>query len=1000
MATKVFRASNVRKMLRTTAAVALIASASGVHAQQATTPTAPAPAPTPAPATTANDNVLRPLAGNIRAFGGDISGTAGNIRAFAGDSTASAGNIRAFAGNIRAFAGNIRAFQGDMVPASGPNAAFWGSLAAASGVVAPSAGNIRAFSGDLEGLAGSIRTFAENIRSSDGTLLTYEQAPAVYDGIAQQISTIVATSRATWGAAVRSQTGQLFNDAFVKPMLSRYEINLDKPKSLEGIDEVGLELFLLDWNDNLMNFSGRDQVDHWMKEINWSPSLTQQVIGGASVKIGLLDFTVMGEESKNIIRSEGISEISGMHGTAVASLIYARHNRRRVMGIAPTVDVVSYNPYDSSLTAGWSDIRTGIEQFVAEKVSVVNMSLGVPGWTLNEGWNTVFADGRLAKAAQSQLFVLAAGNDGVVQPGDIKWDVIHNPVIIVVGSVDPSGRISAFSNTPGTACLVKNMNANGKCNGADDLLMNRFMVAPGEFMLVSDGEGGVTRMSGTSFAAPLVSGTAALIADRWPWLSTRPNAVADIILESAKDLGAPGVDEVYGYGLLDVAAALSPKSFDSLSWKVSENGVINTYSAKTIRPAAVSSKSSWEAAGAYVTVFDDINKTYRDFTIPLSSKLIGQTVGTSGEQFQAYLQSRFWAWVATPPNAPSTSGFTNSQAVAPIAGFGELNAAVTLTPRAFRPGLRQRNAPFDAGLSFRVPGDKIGFSFGSGNGAVALANQSGFQLASDYDVNTGGANPFLALASGGSYASVDVALSDQLTLSSGVASQSAERDLDRTDPDTRQTLARLMPYRASASSVSLRYRATGWLSATASYTMLREKTGLLGVQSLDRTDFGQGTTTDAATYGLDIALTPTLSMAGSATLGRTRAGDASRQNIVVSRGGLTSTAFQLAVMKSKLFGQNDSVRFTVSQPLHVERGSIDFNSVEVVDRQTGELGVVKQTVALQSPARIHVAEAIYRRPVMGGAADVSLFGRARIGGDTLTARDAALTLGAAFRVGF
>jgi hypothetical protein len=37
---------------------------------------------------------------------------------------------------------------------------------------------------------------------------------------------------------------------------------------------------------------------------------------------------------------------------------------------------------------------------------------------------------------------------------------------------------------------------------------------------------------------------------------------------------------------------------------------------------------------------------------------------------------------------------------------------------------------------------------------------------------------------------------------------------------------------------------------------------------------------------------------------------------------------------------------------------------------------------------------------MGGAADVSLFGRARFGGDTLTARDAALTLGAAFRVGF
>ena len=990
MAMTGFRTNYVRKVLRTTAAIALVASASGVHAQQSTT--TKAPAPTPPPATSANDKVLRPLAGSIRTFAGDISGTAGSIRTFAGDGTASAGSIRTFAGSIRTFSDNIRTFQGEMVPASGPNAAFWGSLAAASGVVAPNAGSIRTFSGDLAGLAGSIRTFAGNIRSSDGTLLTYEQAPAVYNGIAKQISTIVATSWVTWGAAVRSQTGQSFNDAFVKPMLSRYQIDLAKPKSLEGFDEVGLELFLLDWNDNLMNYSGRDQVDHWMKAINWSPSLTQQVIGGASVRIGLLDFTVTGDETKNIIRSKGISDISGMHGTAVASLIFAGHDGRGVMGIAPTVSVVSYNPFDSSLTAGWSDIRKGINQF-GTTVSVINVSMGVPGWTLNDGWNTVFANGLAGR--KDQLFVLAAGNDGIVQPRDIEWSIV-NPEIIVVGSVDPSGKISAFSNTPGKTCLLQN----GKCGGKANLLMNRFIVAPGEFMLVSDGEGGVTRMSGTSFAAPLVSGTAALIADRWPWLSNMPDTVADIILQSAKDLGAPGVDEVYGHGLLDVAAALSPKSFDSLSWKVSENGRIKTYSASTIREAAVSSKSSWEAAGAFVTVFDDINLTYRDFKIPLSSKLIGQTVGNSGNEFQAYLLSRFWAWVATPPNAPSKFGFTNSQAVAPLAGFGELNAAVTLTPRAFRPGLRQRNAPFDAGLSFRVPGDKIGVRFGSGNGAVALANQSGFQLASDYDVNTGGANPFLALASGGSYASVDVALSDRLALSSGVASQSAERDLDRTAPDTRQSLARLMPYRAIASSVSLSYRATGWLSATASYTMLREKTGLLGVQSLDRTDFGQGTTTDAATYGVDIALTPTLSMAGSATLGRTRAGDATRQNIVVSRGGLMSTAFQLAVMKSKLFGQNDSVRFTVSQPLHVERGSIDFNSVEVVDRQTGELGVVKQTVALQSPARIHVAEAIYRRPVMGGTADVSLFGRARFGGDTQAARDAALTLGAAFRVGF
>lgn len=45
-------------------------------------------------------------------------------------------------------------------------------------------------------------------------------------------------------------------------------------------------------------------------------------------------------------------------------------------------------------------------------------------------------------------------------------------------------------------------------------LMNRFIVAPGELILVADGTGGLTRQSGTSLVAPPVAGTVALIQDR------------------------------------------------------------------------------------------------------------------------------------------------------------------------------------------------------------------------------------------------------------------------------------------------------------------------------------------------------------------------------------------------------------------------------------------------------------------------------------------------------
>jgi Subtilase family len=989
-----------RNALSTTAALALLASASAVHAQADSNPSLPS-------AETDDDDArpIEPLAGRIRTFAGDVTGTAGRIRTFESAAEGSAGRIRTFAGNVASFAGRIRTFQGEALPASGTNTAFWGSLTAVSGTIIPEAGRIRTFSGELEGSAGRIRTFASDLRAEDGTLLTYGQAQPVYDGIAAQISTLVNLSQATFGPAVEAQTGQSFDSAFAQRLLGKYGIDLTNPNSLYGLSEVDLELFLLDWNDNLMNYSGRDQVDHWMQSINWSPSLTQQVTGGVKAKIGLLDFTVTGAETANIVQAKGISTVAGGHGDAVISLLTAAHDGRGVMGIAPNAQVVSYNPFDSTNTAGWADIETGLRSFADARVSVVNISLGVPGWALNDGWNDVFAATKSTSPFQSQqLFVLAAGNDGVVQPQDIEWSGAKDRAILVVGSVDPFGTISTFSNTPGDTCLL----TNGVCASAADRLKNRFLVAPGEFILVSDGQGGVTRLSGTSFAAPLVSGTATLIADRWPWLAMVPKDIANIILTSAKDVGAPGVDAVYGYGTLDVTAALSPKDFNALTWKITLDGSTESTTASAIASTAVASKKTWETKSAYLTVFENTLSSFRDFVIPLSSKLIGQTNYSDGRMFQAYLQSRFWGWVGsqsttsskTTTSSRTTRKFVDDQLTSQIAGFGSVRAAMTLKPREFRPGIRQSTMPFDGALSFASANNRFGFQFGTGNGAVALGGNSAFGLSSDYDINTGGANPFLAMASGSGFAAARFAIDDRLSISASITGQRAERDLRDAPSSLVETLSRIQPYQASANMVTINYQASDWLNATASYTLLREDNGLLGVQSLDASDFAKGSVTDAGTYGMDVAVTPTLSIGASATVGRTRSGDKTRQSIVVSKGGAVSTAFQFAVSKAKLFDSNDSVRVTLSQPLHIERGSIDFQSVEVVDRQTGALGLVTQTIGLQGGKRSYVTEAIYRRSALGGKAEFNLFGRALIGGTANAGQDASLTIGTAFQVAF
>ncbi|MEN4953044.1 autotransporter domain-containing protein [Stenotrophomonas sp. TWI819] len=61
-------------------------------------------------------------------------------------------------------------------------------------------------------------------------------------------------------------------------------------------------------------------------------------------------------------------------------------------------------------------------------------------------------------------------------------------------------------------------------------------------------------MTGTSMAAPHVTGALGLLFERFPYLDNAQ--VRDVMLTTARDLGAPGIDEIYGWGLLDLRKAI------------------------------------------------------------------------------------------------------------------------------------------------------------------------------------------------------------------------------------------------------------------------------------------------------------------------------------------------------------------------------------------------------------------------------------------------------------
>jgi hypothetical protein len=125
--------------------------------------------------------------------------------------------------------------------------------------------------------------------------------------------------------------------------------------------------------------------------------------------------------------------------------------------------------------------------------------------------------------------VWAAGNSNVSLSGNREDDVV------VVGATDQNDLKASFSNYGPLVDLV----------------------APGVAIVTTDrtSDTSYASVNGTSFATPIVAGLAALIWSEDPSLT--PAQVEAILRSTAKDLGSAGVDNIYGYGRVNAAAALA-----------------------------------------------------------------------------------------------------------------------------------------------------------------------------------------------------------------------------------------------------------------------------------------------------------------------------------------------------------------------------------------------------------------------------------------------------------
>lgn len=207
-----------------------------------------------------------------------------------------------------------------------------------------------------------------------------------------------------------------------------------------------------------------------------------------------------------------IGEAAAMeHGTVTAKILAGD---QRLRGVRLHAAAVVGDHRQAREAAGVDSLVRAIDWMHASGVRLVNISLAGP-------YNKILDRALQSATAKGMVIVAAAGNSGASSPP--RYPAAFDNVIAVT-AIDVEGKI--YDNAVRGAQID--------------------FAAPGVDVFVPAGEGG-KYVSGTSIAAPFV--TARIAADQTAMSSTGSRDVVDALAKSATDLGSPGRDAVFGYGV-------------------------------------------------------------------------------------------------------------------------------------------------------------------------------------------------------------------------------------------------------------------------------------------------------------------------------------------------------------------------------------------------------------------------------------------------------------------
>jgi len=572
------------------------------------------------------------------------------------------------------------------------------------------------------------------------------------------------------------------------------------------------------------------------------------------------------------------------HGTFVAGVIAAARDGVGMQGIAYDARILAVRIANStgSITLSDSALAGGI-QYARTRAKIQNHSwnssatiFDVSRASFESAYAQSIAQWRTSVNTNDNVVVWAAGNEGKSEVGLYGalpvWFSDLRSGWVVVAATDSSGQIAGYSNRCGVAAAW--------C-----------ISAPGTALFSTTVGGGYGNNSGTSFAAPTVSGGVALIRQMWPFLQN--SDVLGILFSTANKSGIYANSAVYGQGFLDLDAATRPVGTTSIAVGPTVETTVATSGTLTATSAAFGASLGSLGSLTNVMVLDSYK---RDFYVPAGSFVapafmpydMERNIRNIGGAMLALEQENGVRYAVAADQGPSHHGLPRFSVAMPM-GEGE---RMTLTT-----GLNPVHLNGGAAADL------------DGAGILARADAVG--------------SAHLGLVGTESWAvGYSMPLSAGITLSvAALNGDQADRPTEwRVDIDPFQEFSR-----ADVTGFTARAEmALGTAKLAVQSGHVREARTVLGSASEGALSLGSGAATSFAGLSFEVPLAAGIAAFGGAEVGLS---DVSAQagSLVTGLSGVTTSSFHMGIAADEVFADGDRLGLVVSQPLRVEGGRVDLN---------------------------------------------------------------------------